>query len=303
MSFHKESLVELKLTSLSLEAIAKLPALANPPSLRILALTDSLPTAKSKDFEKIVSEVADWICSCKNLRQLTLRKFLDDPALLAQALIDKRLRLMSLTVRGYSMSGSRAFHEALAHQTNLQMLSLQGESTEFDIDQSVLVQALKQLTELHELELKEISDYFNPDHVVMLTPFLPNLERLWISGYEFDDGIWAAFLNLPHLKTLIVHALSTFTAQGVLNFISQLGLGNQGFSLSILNALNDKSMSDEDQDLIRETISQTLNGSFDFGLARGEIVSLRLVTLIFTGRLMTVTEEYTDSESGSDISN
>ncbi|KKA24499.1 hypothetical protein T310_1528 [Rasamsonia emersonii CBS 393.64] len=278
---HLKSLVELKLTSLPLKAIAELPSLTAPPALKVLSLTDSLPELRNEEFYKTVSDVAEWICSCKNLRRLELRRFLDDPVLLSKVLIDDRVRLNALHVVGYSMQSARAFHEALASQSSLQVLSLQGEGSEWPQDQEVLVQALGQLSELLELELKEISEYFTPDHIMSLTPYLPHLERLWISGYDFNDQVWDSFLCLPRLRYLVIHALSDFTAQGILDFISQLGPGNRGFYLSILNAMSDTSITEEAQTVIRDTLAQNLDGSFDFGLAR---------------------EEFTDSELGSDIS-
>ncbi|GAD93807.1 hypothetical protein ANI_1_2340024 [Paecilomyces variotii No. 5] len=276
---HLNSLTELKLTSLQIEAIAELPSLKSPPALRVLALTDSAPAARDEKFYSIVKDVAEWICSCKSLRLLGLRRFLDDPALLSQALNDDRLRLTKLSVEGYTMQTSRAFHEALASQMSLQSLYLQGESSEFPDDQAILVQALGQLSNLRELELKDISENFTPDHVVTLTPYLPQLERLWISGHDFDDEVWNAFLGLPKLRVLIIHALSDFTAEGILDFISQLGPGNRGLHLSILNALSDASITEEAQTVIGETLAQNLGGTFDFGLAQ---------------------EEYTESESEDD---
>lgn len=267
---HLDSLTELKLTSLQIDAIAELPSLTSPPALRVLALTDSAPASRDEKFYSIVRDVAEWMCSCKNLRLLALRRFLDDPALLSQALSDDRLRLTKLSVEGYTMQTSRAFHEALASQTSLQSLYLQGDSSEFPDDQAILVQALGQLSNLRELELKDISENFTPDHVITLTPYLPQLERLWISGHDFDDEVWNAFLALPKLRVLIIHALSDFTAEGILDFISQLGPGNRGLHLSILNALSDANITEEAQTVIGETLAQNLGGTFDFGLAQGK---------------------------------
>jgi hypothetical protein len=167
------------------------------------------------------------------------------------------------------METSRGFHEALAFQPSLQVLSLEGEGSEIPQDQAVLVQAISQLNELHELELKDISEFFTSDHVMTLTPYLPNLERLWISGYDFNDDVWDSFLCLPNLRFLIIHALSSFTAPGILDFVSQLGLSNQGFSLSILNALTETSIPEEAQVVIRDSLAHNVNGSFDYELARG----------------------------------
>ncbi|KAK9602829.1 hypothetical protein V6Z90_000935 [Aspergillus fumigatus] len=225
------SLKELKLTSLGIEAIAELPSLTAPPVLEVLVLTDSIPAPRNEDFHSTVSRVADWIGTCKALQHLELRR-------------------------------------ALGSQDSLLRLSLRGEGSEIPEDNELLVQAICQLHNLHELELKDISDYFTPDHLMSLTPHLPHLEKLWIGGDLFNDDVWNAFLCLPKLRSLAIHALSEFTAQGILDFIAQLGPGNTGMSLMILNSIT--SLTEEAQSLIRDILKHNLDGTFDFGLAQEE---------------------------------
>ncbi|EAL93367.1 conserved hypothetical protein [Aspergillus fumigatus Af293] len=263
------SLKELKLTSLGIEAIAELPSLTAPPVLEVLVLTDSIPAPRNEDFHSTVSRVADWIGTCKALQHLELRRFVDDTYLLARILVAEDFKLLSLSLTGYTMVGSRHFHRALGSQDSLLRLSLRGEGSEIPEDNELLVQAICQLHNLHELELKDISDYFTPDHLMSLTPHLPHLEKLWIGGDLFNDDVWNAFLCLPKLRSLAIHALSEFTAQGILDFIAQLGPGNTGMSLMILNSIT--SLTEEAQSLIRDILKHNLDGTFDFGLAQGEL--------------------------------
>lgn len=264
------SLSELKLTSLTIETIASLPYLTEPPALKVLSLTDSSPVARDERFYEIVSKVANWMRTFRCLERLELRRFLDDPALLSKVLVDNKIRLSSLSVAGYAMSGASAFHEALSCQENLTHLYLRGESSELPADNELLAQALAPLHKLRSLELKDISDGFTLDQAMALIPCLPNLERLWISGDYFTDEIWMTFLGLSRLQTLFIYALSEFTAEGILHFIAQLGPGNHGFTLSILNAITDKFMPETSQDVIRGALKASLDGSFDFGLAQGK---------------------------------
>lgn len=273
MGTQLNSLVELKLTSLSIKAIAELPSLLSPPALKVLVLTDSIPTSRNEEFYSIVSKVAQWISSCKSLRRLELRRFVDDPKLLSQALTDQGPDLTTLSLANYTLFGSRDFYDALPSQQSLQNLYLRGEGSENPDENSAFVQAIGQLKNLRELELKDISDGFFPDHVMTLTVLLPRLERLWISGDYFDDAIWDAFLCLPQLKGLAIHALSEFTTERIIDFISRLGPGNKGFNLSILNATMNGNLSEEEQTLIRDMLKNSLNGSFDFALAYGWLTS------------------------------
>ncbi|KAL2830734.1 hypothetical protein BJY01DRAFT_226938 [Aspergillus pseudoustus] len=266
----RDSLTELKLTSLEINAIRELPSLGAFPALQVLALSDSAPTAWNEEFYEIVNKVAEWMRSCKQLKRLELRKFMDDTHLLTNVLAEHGIRLSTLSFAGYKLANSGSFFGALPLQQSLEYLYLRGEGSEDTGDNEKLVQAVSDLTNLRELELKDVSDWFTVDHVMALTPFLPKLERLWISGEAFNDSVWDAFSCLPKLKSLVIYAMSNFTADGVIDFITRLGPENKGFSLSILNAIQGVNFPDETQGMIREILAENLQGSFDFGLAQEE---------------------------------
>jgi hypothetical protein len=269
-------LTELKLTSLGIETIRELPSLSALPTLEVLSLTDSEPTAWNEHFYTTLKEVGQWLESCTKLKRLELRKFMDDNTLLTGVLLSGVFHLTSLSFAGLRLSDNSIFSQALTGQKSLQCLYLRGEGSDTPRNNTHLVAAIAELHNLRELELKDVSDGFNIQHVEALTPFLPQLERLWISGEAFNDSVWNAFLNLPKLKSLSIYALSNFTATGVVDFISQLGPGNMGFSLSILNAVSAISFPEEAQGMIREMLAENMDGSFDFGLAQGTSVPFRL---------------------------
>ncbi|GLA00221.1 hypothetical protein AnigIFM60653_008280 [Aspergillus niger] len=269
LGLHLDSLAELKLTSLTIETIAELPSLTAAPALKVLVLTDSIPATRDENFYAVVTRVAEWICSCKALQRLELRRFVDDSYLLSQVLPHEGLRLTTLSLAGYAMADSRLFHEALACQQTLENLYLRGEGSEFPPGNEILADVISRLSNLRELELKDISDGFTTDHVAYIAHMLPHLERLWISGEFFDDTTLTAFLDLPSLQSLSIHAFSNFTADGILSFISQLGPKNRGFNLAILNAV-DSTLTEEAQNVIRDTLKVSLDGTFDYGLAQDE---------------------------------
>ncbi|KAL2834403.1 hypothetical protein BDW59DRAFT_137791 [Aspergillus cavernicola] len=266
----KASLTELRLTSLNINTIRELPSLSTMPKLETLALTDSVPTAWAGQFYQTVDQVADWIRSCKNLKRLELRRFLDDAELLSQVLTDDTIHLSTISFAGYNLLRPGRFPDALGSHQSLQTLYLRGEGSPAPEDNTRLIDSLSKLTDLTDLELKDVSDWFSMDNVMNLTPFLPHLERLWISGETFDDSIWPAFLCLPMLKSLSIYAPSNFTATEVIEFLLQLGPGNKGLNLSILNAVSPTDISDDAQGMIQEVLDERLQGSFDFGLAQEE---------------------------------
>ncbi|RDW90759.1 uncharacterized protein DSM5745_02534 [Aspergillus mulundensis] len=270
LATQKDSLTELKLTSLTIDTIRELPSLTPLPQLEVLSLTDSAPAAWDEQFDTTLGEVADWIGTCPKLKHLEVRRFMNDSRLLTKALMHDEIRLTGLSFAGFKLAEGFNFLYDLKGHTSLQYLYLRGEGSPDPSHNNLLVESIATLNELRELELKDVSDCFTMEQAGELTMSLLNLERLWISGEAYNDSIWPAFSCLSKLKSLAVYALSNFTADGVVDFISQLGPGNQGFSLSILNATSAFSFPDEVQAMIREILAGSLDGSFDFGLAQEE---------------------------------
>lgn len=275
----RESLIELKLTSLSLETIRELPSLNTLPRLEVLSLTDSVPVARDEPFYTILGLVAEWMRSCTKLKRLELRKFMHDAKLLAQVLHSAEIRLTSLSFAGFSLSDDSGFLEVLKHHDSLQFLYLRGEENPNPAENDRLVDAVGNLRNLRELELKDVSDYFTMEQAGELAMSLPDLERLWISGEAFNDSIWPTFRCLQRLKSLAIYALSNFTANGVIDFVSQLGPGNRGMNLSIPNAISDQDFPENVQVMIRKILAENLDGTFDFGLAQGKFSSMGEVIL------------------------
>ncbi|KAL4903596.1 hypothetical protein BDW74DRAFT_155798 [Aspergillus multicolor] len=266
----KDSLTELKLTSLNIHTIRELPSLTPLPKLEVLSLTDSMGAIWDEAFNTSMDDVADWIGTLPKLKHLEVRKFMNDSRLLTKALMHDEIHLNGLSFAGFKLSEGFNFLYDLKGHTSLQYLYLRGEGSPDPGHNNLLVESISTLHELRELELKDVSDCFIMEQAGELTLSLPKLERLWISGEAFNDSIWSAFSCLSKLKSLTIYALSNFTADGVIDFISQLGPENHGFALSILNATSAFNFPDEVQAMIREVLAGSLDGSFDFGLAQEE---------------------------------
>lgn len=293
-------MTELKLTSLTIDTIRELPSLTALPNLEVLSLTDSAPATWDESFYTNLGLVADWIRSCTKLKRLEVRKFMHDAELLSQVMMSDDIHLTSLSFAGFKLTRSGGFLPALGSHTSLQTLYLRGEGSEDPRDNNLLVDAVGVLGNLGELELKDVSDWFTMEQVEAVTSFLPHLERLWISGEAFNDSIWPAFACLTKLKSLAIYALSNFTANGVVDFISQLGPNNKGLSLSILNATSGVNFPDEALGMIREMLAANLDGTFDFGLAQG---SMSRSPALEVGVMLTyAAEEFSDADSDSELS-
>ncbi|KAK6814740.1 hypothetical protein RU639_009808 [Aspergillus parasiticus] len=235
---HWNSLTELKLGYLGITATEKLLSLTAPPALKVLVLTTSIGVRSNEASSQMMPRVAKWIRSCKALQRLELRRFMDDALLLAQILPEKSLCLSSLSLADYR--------------------SDQPEHNE------PLFQAISKLNNLRELDLYGVADGFTADDVMALTPFLPHLEKLLTGGKYFRDDVWNAFLRLPKLKYLMILGRSEFSAKGILDFINQLGPGNSGFSLPILDPTSDTDIDYTTAHYIRDVLISKFDGRFDF---------------------------------------
>lgn len=270
---HTETLTKLVLTNLPMEAIAQLPSLGRMSALEHLVLTDSRPTVPDDSFEKTLAAVAEWLHQCQKLRHLQLRDFMStqDIDLLAKALCNDGIRLESLQMRCYSTDREQDFYDALTHQgPSLKSLTLQRRRHHLGMLEDGLLHAICQLTELRDLDLKEVSETYSSDHIMLLIPCLTKLELFSIHGSGLGDEIWPYFRTLHNLRFLAIHGESHFTAEGLLDFISQLGPNNHSFYLSITSAAAETSIPSDAQNLISDVLAQSVEGVFDYDINIGK---------------------------------
>jgi len=277
---HHESLTELKLNSIKLESMPHISKLKECTNITTLLLTESpaLLTDLENMYNDVFLETVSWLTGCKDLRNVTITGSFSGPTLLKPVLLDNQIHLTHLKLAGYAMRPNLVFHEALAHQTSLQSLSLKGEAEDYGTGtgNTALATSISQLADLKELDLKDISDYFTDMHICKLARNLPKLEIWWTSGCGITDAIWHDVASLKTLRRLELSAQTNFTSEGILGFINELGSGNQGFLLAITMADMDSDLSEEEQSLIQERITDKVQGRFDFTLMRGKTESSTL---------------------------
>lgn len=121
---------------------------------------------------------------------------------------------------------------------------------------------------LKVLELNSISDYFRTSEIFNLVSQLTNLEDLSFGGYDVTDDVWHVIAGLHKLTALNIQALTSFTSDGILAYISTLRESNQGLQLSIMNQRTEDPLTEQEQGIIREAIASKVNGKFDFMLYR-----------------------------------
>lgn len=253
------------------------------PSLRHLKGCIALQTLFLEDADGEVDleryhheaflEIQDWLRGCKNLRHLDMLCFLSGAQILAPLLHAKDLQLESLIFTGYSAGQSldHGLHDALAHQDSLRILDLKGYGDDMGRDDiEGLIGSLVQLKQLRVLRMHDISAYFSDDHISFLAQNLPNLEDFSVGGIGVTDKVLHSLAGLQKLQRTNLMALSSFTVDGLLEFVDKLGPGNQGLSLDVMMADPDTALSEEEQALVRSALAAKVEGTFQYMLVRGE---------------------------------
>lgn len=279
LNCHSASLQELKLNNIRPEAMGALSMLKGCTAMTSLLLTETTGRTDLEATEHdTFLEVIAWLRECTKLKSITFQKFLSGPAILTPVLLGNNMHITKLEVTDYITSNARDFHQALAHQKSLRSIVLKGDAEGCEIEP--LVEALSQLPHLTELRLSNLSDFFVDYHICKLAQNLRELEELWISGWGITDAIWADISNLRSLRRLDINALSNFTLDGLLEYISRLGAGNWGLALAVMMADPETALSEEEQFLVRETLAAKVEGRFDYTLARGEVSQIDVLRVI-----------------------
>lgn len=273
-SFHAlgrhTKLLQLELSNLDTDAVRNLNALKHCTAVHTLKLDDGYGTVQLEEYQNdVFLDVVEWLTSCKDLRDLTLKKFHDGPAILSRVLPSPNVKLNKLSLEGYTVRNMSAqlFHSVLSEQkSTLESLWLKGsgEDTTPD-DLQIMVEALCSLTNLQELVLKDVSDEFTEDHIISLSISLPLLEDFWTSGGEVTSGILPALAQLQNIKTLTLYAMTQFSSTEIMDFLGGLDPERQkGLNLSLMAADPTFDLSEKEQGLIRDYMSHHLDGRFDF---------------------------------------
>jgi hypothetical protein len=270
------SLRELKLNDLAEDAVKNLHKLRPCSSIHTLSLVDGTRgrVHLEQNHNDIFLEVVAWLSSCNQLRDLSIKNFFDGPAILASALSSQTVKLDRLSLEGYdvALDSATAFHTALSEQRQLKTLELKGTCENATPSHStILVEALCNLLQLETLRLKDISEDFEETHIMQLALGLPALEDLWTSGQILGRDVLDVLASMKCLKTLNLYALTKFTCEDILDFISALDKVKQrGFSLSIMAQDMLYNLTEDEQTLIREVMAKELEGRLDFVVWREE---------------------------------
>ena len=271
LALHASSLITLHL-AIGDSGIPDLGTLQPCTSLESLTLTDlrsphDLKATQNDVFENMVT----WLQQCTKLRDLALNDFVSAPDLLTPMLEKQDIQLHHLQINAlrdnglYVLKENQAFHQAISRQTSLVSLLLKADADgSFGDDVELLCNCLCAMKSLKRLNLTRTTEYFTDLHVSMLSEHLTNLEELRVDGYGITDASLKRLSSLPHLTSLEFGGVTTFTTNGLLDFVERLSPGNQGLALSVERAAVEGVLSVEERIQIRDAITAKVNGRFTY---------------------------------------
>lgn len=272
LSSHGAVLKDLKIC-LSSDSLAHISLLGGCTTLETLRIEDVHATTVLEETHKdTFLETIEWLRKCENLQTLAFPRFLSAPALLTPILLEHKIKLRHLEVDSYVLNENRQFHQALVHQKDsLAFLSLSGETDGmFRDDLDIIVDALQQLVQLKTLRLL-LQEVFREEHLILIIRNLSLLEELCMYGLELNDRILEFVGNLGNLRSATLGGISKFTTDGLLEFISRLGPGNQGIRVMIDQADPETLLPDEELALVRESLMERVEGTMDYIPTRGKL--------------------------------
>ncbi|KAF9696980.1 hypothetical protein EKO04_004617 [Ascochyta lentis] len=267
LSHHGGSLEDLRLYT-SNDSLAHLSMLQGCTALKQLRIEDTHGVVELEATQHdIFLETIAWLSKCKGLRSISFSNFQSGAAVVTPVLMEHGMRLEHLDIDSYVLKDHKAFHQALVHQqSNLLELSLSGDTDGmFRDDIDILVDSLKQLKAMRRLSLL-ILEVFRDEHVIAIVQGLTQLEMIYISGLELNDEILPCIGGLSNLRDITLSGISKFSVDGLFDFISQLGPGNQGIRLTIDMADPNTLLTEDNLTVLKNHLMQQVGGTLDYAL-------------------------------------
>ncbi|KAF1836250.1 hypothetical protein BDW02DRAFT_546665 [Decorospora gaudefroyi] len=265
LNHHSKSLEDLRLC-VSNESIPQMSLLRGCTALRTLRMEDVHGQVDLEATEHdVFLETVAWLQNCENLERLSFSKLQSGAAIITPVLLEEKIRLRSLEIDSYTLKDHKAFHQALVHhKSSLRILFLSGDTDGmFRDDLDILVDSLKQLRQLRDLHLI-LPEVLRDEHLVTIVAELTLLEDLYVSGLELNDVVLPHLASLSNLRTVTISGISKFTMEGLLDFVSRLGPGNQGIRISVDMADPDTLLEDEVLNLVRDNLMDKVGGTLEY---------------------------------------
>ncbi|KAF2860277.1 hypothetical protein K470DRAFT_258034 [Piedraia hortae CBS 480.64] len=219
--------------------------------------------------EEAYEGIALWLRNCNALQDISISEIKSAPDIVLPVLLNKDVKLRSITIKagrgvGYRVKDHHDFHKALTnHRETLTSLvpwtdpdPLSAYELNIIINIFISPKSLKRL----------ICDLFSNEDISLIGKHTTNLEYFYVGGYGIPDHVLNAFEQTPHLRKLLIAAVSNFTKTGLLEIVDKLSQkGQQHWGFHLIAGLTDPGstlMSADDVKLMKRYIVDKLGGSF-----------------------------------------
>ncbi|KAI1006222.1 hypothetical protein K3495_g1997 [Podosphaera aphanis] len=271
LNHHAESLKKLKFRNLHISAadLLHLPSACQSLTSLQLNLVDLVDPEMVQSDNGQFQTVVDWICSCRNLRELSLGE-LHEKAILTEVCSKNWIRLQKLKIHTpIVIPDNEDFLRALTTQTKLEYLSFY---MVFPVKYSLddihsFISPLSRLSKLRCLDLRSNRAPFLPtssplhmNTVIKLASFFPKLEEFAFTCEDATDRLWPAMACLHHLQSLTIEGSTSFSFHGILTFVGALPTLNKGFKLSIKEKYRNIRMTAEQIRIVKDLIRSRVGG-------------------------------------------
>ncbi|ORY10412.1 hypothetical protein BCR34DRAFT_350596 [Clohesyomyces aquaticus] len=266
LNSHSETLKDLRLC-VSSDSLPHLSLLRSCTALEAVRLEDSDGlTNLEKTQNDVFLEIVDWLRKCESLRRLSFSGFQSAASIVGRVMLEDKIKLRKLEIDSYLLKEHQLFHQALVNQrASLRFLSLSGDADGmFRDDVDILVDSLKQLAGLRVLKLLDFHEIFSDDHLIFIIDSLSLLEDIYVTGVEIKDGVLESAGRLENLRNVAFAGISKFTTDGLLEFISLLGPGNQGIRVMIDMADPATLLTETEIVLVKQSLWEKVGGVLDY---------------------------------------
>ncbi|KAI1003899.1 hypothetical protein K3495_g4307 [Podosphaera aphanis] len=272
LNHHAESLKELKFQLLYFTAanLLHLPSACQSLTSLQLNLVDLVDPEMVQSDNGQFQTVVDWICSCRNLRELSLGE-LHEKAILTEVCSKNWICLQKLEIHTpIEIAESEDFLRALTTQTKLEHLSFKMVfPAKYSLgDIHMLISPLSRLSKLRYLDLRSTSSPLHMNTVIKLASYFPKLEKFAFTCKGTTDLLWPAIAYLHHLQSLTIAGLTYFSFHGILAFVGALPTFNKGFELSIEKQDRNIRITVEQIRIVKDLIRSRISGYFEIRHSR-----------------------------------
>ncbi|KAM7223712.1 hypothetical protein V8F06_000728 [Rhypophila decipiens] len=267
---HSKSLKKLGLFNLERDAFGSLNHLTSCLELETLSLeadTTAMSLRWDGPLAAVYAEIVQWLQQCVHLRSLDFQGVPRGTEMLSEALKSPGIHLKTLNVKSDDFSPD--LYDSLRSQNGLTQLAVrivdEDVLEEGEERREQLVEAICQCPDLRELETNEL---LTINQFTQITTALPTLEEIDLNGDLIDDSFLLPLMNLSKLKAFTVFGPSSFTFDGILEFLNNLDSNSssgdhEGFQLYLGDQIFEYKFTADEEKMLQAEMRQRFGGKLD----------------------------------------